>query len=112
MRGVLVGHLVRRGWRETEKWEHTSSTHSINNRSWSSTLNLRALTTSGLKVRIMIGFSGALVHTIQSLRGSSCARMRRMFSRHCSRISGLDCSRLMHSLAVTASMAGSAAEKV
>jgi hypothetical protein len=60
----------------------------------------------------MMGFSGALVHMTQSLRGSSWARMKRMFSRHCSRISGLDCSRLMLSLAVTASMAGSAAEKV
>lgn len=75
-------------------------------------VNRRALMTSGLRTRIITGFSGALVQITHSLRGWSCERMSRMFSRHCCRISGFDCSTLRLSLAVMASMAGSAAEKV
>lgn len=60
----------------------------------------------------MTGFSAALVHITQSLLGSSWLRMSRIFSRHCVRISGFDCSTFRLSLAVTASMAGRAAEKV
>lgn len=90
----------------------TSSTHSWKSRSWSSAARFRALMTSSLKISSMMGFSGALVQTTQSLRGSSCAFMVLMFSRQCAITSGLDCSMFNVSLAVTASMAGSAAEKV
>lgn len=68
-------------------------------------------TICGLMAKNRIGFSKALVHITQSLRGSSCARKARVFSRVEAKISGLVCSRLMVSLAVTASMAGRAAEK-
>lgn len=90
----------------------TSSTHSWRSRSWSSKERFRALTMSSLKTMSMMGFSGALVQTTQSLRGSSCAFMVLMFSRQWAITSGFDCSMFRVSLAVTASIAGSAAEKV
>lgn len=58
----------------------------------------------------MMGLSTELVQTIQSLLGSSCARIVLMFSRHCEMISGESMFKV--SLAVVASMAGRAAEKV
>lgn len=65
----------------------------------------------GLMTSSRIGFSGALVHMTQSLRGSSWARMARTFSRTVVSRSGLFCRMLIVSLAVTASIAGRAAEK-
>lgn len=60
----------------------------------------------------MMGFSGELVQWTQSLRGSNCVFITLIFSRHCTRISGFDWIMLIVSLAVVASIAGRAAEKV
>lgn len=89
-----------------------SSTHSCSIFSWSAMVRRRELTTSGLRTRMRTGFSGALVQVTQSLRGSSCALIAFVFSRHVARISGFVWSIFRVSLAVVASMAGNAAEKV
>lgn len=60
----------------------------------------------------MTGFSGELLHRIQSLLGSNCALIALMFSLSPVKMSGCSCSMLMVSLAVVLSNAGRAAEYV
>lgn len=67
---------------------------------------------SGFSTRTKTGFSGELVQITQSLLGSNCARRALMLSLHCVNISGVVCNMLSVSLAVVASIAGSAAENV
>jgi hypothetical protein len=75
-------------------------------------LNLLEETTSGFNTSNMIGFSGALVHRTQSLRGSSCVHMTLIFSRNCTIRSGVVWRIISVSLAVVADIAGRAAENV
>lgn len=74
--------------------------------------HLLLATKSPFSAKIMMGFSAELVQCTQSLLGSNCAHIVLMFSLTVVNISGITCSMDKTSLAVVASMAGSAAEKV
>lgn len=90
----------------------TSSTTSCKRSSWSVLRSFFVATTSGFRTSIKIGFSIELVQRTQSLRGSNCAHIVLIFSLTWAMISGLFCIIDRASLAVVASIAGSAAEKV